>query len=76
MDWVLVTPEEDEQLTLEMQTEVKRVRSPVLSLPLPYCRDRNPSRRDEQIQTMVMAMKYEKKLKRIKDRRKQRRSNK
>ena len=42
---MLVTPEEDEQLTVEMQAEFKRERSSVLRLPLPYCRDRNPSRR-------------------------------
>ena len=45
MDLVLVTPEEDEQLTVAMQTEIRRERSPVIRLPLPYCIDRNPSRR-------------------------------
>ena len=45
MNLVLVTPEEDQQLTVEMQTEFKRERSPLLRLSLLYCRDRNPSRR-------------------------------
>ena len=44
MDLVLVTPEEDEELTVAMQTEIRRERSPVIRLPLPYCIDRNPSR--------------------------------
>ena len=45
MDLVLVTPKADEQLTVAMQTEIRRERSPVIRLPLPYCIDRNPSRR-------------------------------
>ncbi len=32
MDLVLVTPEEDEHLTVDMQTEFKRESSPVLRL--------------------------------------------
>lgn len=42
---MLVTPEEDAELTLIMQEEVKATKPERLRLPLPYCRERNPSKR-------------------------------
>ena len=44
-EFMLVTPEEDAELTKIMREEIKVSKSEKLRLPLPFCRERNPSRR-------------------------------
>ena len=44
-EFMLVTPEEDAELTKIMREEIKASKSEKLRLPLPFCRERNPSRR-------------------------------
>ena len=59
MGWMLVTPEEDRQLTPEMQTEFEHVHPPVhvLRFPVPYSRERNPSKEEGMIQRSNLAPK-------------------